>query len=555
MAINRQSIQETTGNSDNVAQSFKQNIFFDAAEAITLPFVFEVPKYTTAGGTVNYYSQEPNAIFTSLIAPFIRFDFSANTSSFGPSTFIKHDIYRVSWDLFSAIQSGLKANADDAIQTDNFTTETIEEFDESTGNFTRKTITRTKNDIQNIIKSSRKPTDRQSTRMMNSIIKPTVADLQDQLDSPILSITASTTGITTNIYDFRLDQFIKNLGNFKTELFQDRDQYIVDTNFIFEMDVTSGLTDYQLVNPIDGSVSDGSYKSSVTTQTTSDRQTIQSGEFQGIQFAGGAYFSYFNVPDKPILEYPSATGQTNTFTPEIFWTNGENADEYLVQVNYSTGDTGFTGTVFSYIVPKSDDFKENAVSKTKGPDTEFTTSKAIRKYQLSLKSNKCLLYRVGNVKNIINIFGVKQNVVTFSDYNSMCTQFEPIRTFVYTESDSPYSREITGPQTPPSLESESPLTERSLSGVVSGSTVTGATMQLVYPNSSFVTTTTNSVGEFYFTELEDGNYTLNTTYRGYALDSRSITINSDTSVFIDLQIRWDNIYDIWAVKENDIIKY
>jgi hypothetical protein len=80
-------------------------------------------------------------------------------------------------------------------------------------------------------------------------------------------------------------------------------------------------------------------------------------------------------------------------------------------------------------------------------------------------------------------------------------------------------------------------------------------MQLVYPNSSFVTTTTNTIGEFTFGNLEEGTYTLNTMYRGYALDSRPVIINSDTSLFIDIQIKWDNNYDIWATKENDIIKY
>ncbi len=555
MSIERRSIQETTGNQNNRAQSFKQNIFFDVTEGVTSPFVFEIPKYDTYGGTKYYYEQDVRAIFTNLVAPFIRFNFSANTSSFGPNTFIKHDIYRIGWDLYSTVQSGLKAQSDDAIQLENYSTEVIEEFDETTGVFNKKIIKRSLNELQNSIKSSRKVTDRPSTREMNSVIKPTVADIQKQLSEPILSITASTTGITTNIYDLQIAQYIKNLGSTKTELFKDRDQYIVDTNFIFNVDVTPNLSDYEVVNQEDGSVSNQTYNSTIRQTTVSDKSFIFDGEFKGLEFVEGAYFSYFQVPDKPILEYPTPTGQINTFTPEIFWTNGENADEYLIQVNYNTGDTGFTGTVFSYIVPKSDDFKEVAQSKSKDSTTEFSSSKTIRKYQLSLKSNKCLLYRVGNVKFLVNIFGVKQSVVTFSDYNSICTQAEPIRTYVFTESDSPYSQEITGLRTPPSLEAESPLTEYSLSGLVSGSTVTGATVQLVYPNSSFVTTTTNTSGEFFFTSLEEGTYTVNTSYRGYEPDSRSVLIDSDTSLFIELQIRWDDTYDIWAIKENDIIKY
>lgn len=80
-------------------------------------------------------------------------------------------------------------------------------------------------------------------------------------------------------------------------------------------------------------------------------------------------------------------------------------------------------------------------------------------------------------------------------------------------------------------------------------------MQLIYPNSSFATTITDSVGGFYFDSLESGTYTLNTVYRGYAADSRQVIINSDVELNFEIEIRWDNTYDIWAIKENDVIKY
>jgi hypothetical protein len=46
-----------------------------------------------------------------------------------------------------------------------------------------------------------------------------------------------------------------------------------------------------------------------------------------------------------------------------------------------------------------------------------------------------------------------------------------------------------------------------------------------------------------------------TSYRGYADDYRSIYLSGDTSLLVEIQIRWDNIYDKWIMKENDIIKY
>jgi len=552
--IVKKSIQETTGNSTNVAQSFYQNIFFLTKDGVTVPSVFDVPQYTTVGGTKDYYMQDPRSIFTNLVKPFIRFDFSANTSSFGPTVRLQHDVYRVTWDLYNTVQSGLRAYSNEAIQTEDVITETIEEVDEVTGQTSKKTITRTISADSNVLKSKRKTSEESQGREDKLVTLPTVADIQAQLDTPIFSITANTTDIATNIYDLQIEQFTKNLGQYKTELFKDRDQYIIDTNFIFEVDVTAGLTNYEIINE-DGIVSASTYVNPITAVTESSGATIDKGAFEGLNFKTGDYFSFFEVPDKPILEYPTPEGQIETFTPEIFWTNGEGADEYLVQVNYNTGDTGFTGTVFTYIVPKMDEYKEVAMSKTKDSTSEFSTDKTIRKYQLSLKTNKCLLYRVGNVKVLKNLFDVKQSVVTFSDNKTICTQAEPMKTFVRTESDSPWTSEIAGLQSPPSLDSESPLTEYSLSGTVSGSTVTGATMQLIYPNASFVTMPTDSVGYFEFNDLEEGTYTLNTTYRGYAADSRSIVISADTNVSIEIQIKWDNIYDLVATKENDIIKY
>jgi len=563
--IVRNSIQETTGTENNVAQSFYQNIFYNVSIGITSPFVFEVPKYTTNGGTTDYYGQNPLAIFTNLVKPFIRFDFSANTTSFGPDVYIKHDFYRVDWDLYNNVSKEIEGVFDINGQVDEQSVETISELDGDTGEIKSKTITRSK--VNSILqRNESKPQDRVANQNnTNTFKKPTILDIAKQLSEPIFSISASTSGITTNIYDLEIDQFIKNLGQFKTDLFQDRAQYIIDTNFVFNRSVTSGLYDLKILTPLTNqltgelnsgfSISNEVYSSTITSETKTEKQVITNGYYSGVEFVGGEYFCYFEVPDKSVFEYPTAEGLITTFTPEIFWSNGEKADEYLIQASYNTGDTGFTGSVFTYIVPKLDEFKEESDSKIKDSTSEFSSKKTIRKYEISLKSNSSVIYRVGNVKFIKNIFGVKQSVVTFSDNKIIITQTEPIRTFVYTESDSPYTPTISGLVTPPSIEDESPLSEYTLSGTVSGSTVTGATMQLIYPNSSFITTITDDVGGFSFNSLEAGTYTLNTTYRGYAMDSRQVVINSDTDLNFDIQVNWDNTYDIWAIKENDIIKY
>lgn len=567
MSIIRTSIQETTGDSSDVVQVFYQNIFYDLPSVNVVPFVFNSPVYTTNGGSTDYYGQNPLNIFTNLVKPFIRFDFSANTSSFGPTTLVKHDVYRISWDTFQASQEKYKVDSEDSTVKENTITETIEETDEL-GQTKVRTIRKRITDSQNLTKNSKKLAGSQraveggkfdninqsGAMTQEEMQKSLMRIVQEELLEPVHSITATTTGITTNVYDLQFDQFTKNLGEYKTELFQDRDQYIIDTNFIFNIDVTQGLTDAKRIDE-NGAIVNDSYKSTYAIETSTEKQTITQGEYTGMEFIGGTYFTYLEVPDKPVFEYPTAEGQLTTFTPEIFWSNGEKADEYMVQVSYNTGDTGFTGTVFTYIVPKSDEFKEESDSKIKTSSSEFSSKKTIRKYELSLKSNSDAIYRVGNVKFIKNIFGVKQSVITFSDNKSITTQTEPIKTYVFVENDSPYTEFIAGLSTPASLEAESPLGEYVLSGTVSGSTVSGATMQLVYPNSSFVTTPTNTSGYFEFSSLEAGTYTLNTSYRGYQSDSRTIVITGNTDVFVEIQIKWDNTYDIWAIKENDIIKY
>jgi hypothetical protein len=163
-----------------------------------------------------------------------------------------------------------------------------------------------------------------------------------------------------------------------------------------------------------------------------------------------------------------------------------------------------------------------------------------------MKSNKSFIYRVGNSKELIDAFDVRRSVVTFTDYYSATSQAAPIRTYVKSESDSKYVSAISGLVEPPSLDYESEIAEYTLSGTVSGSTVTGATMTLTYPNSSFVNTTTDLLGNYSFAGLEAGVYTLTTNYRGYQQDIRSINIAGDTSENFKLKLQWGNNVDTWG---------
>ena len=262
----------------------------------------------------------------------------------------------------------------------------------------------------------------------------------------------------------------------------------------------------------------------------------------------GNYFTYFTVPDKPVLEYPIMSGQLSTFTPEFIWSNGDSADSFILQVDYNTSDTGFTGTVYNYPIEKVVENAKLATATSTFESKSYASQKTLYTYQASVRSNSNFIYRIGNSKELIDIFNVRRVVVTFSEYYSATTQAQPIRTYVLSESDSPYVMDIAGLLVPPSLDYESPdIGAFILSGTVSGSTVTGATMQLaLYPNSNFITTTTDLFGSYSFSGLAAGTYTLTTNYRGYLQDVRTINLSSDTTLGFKLKLLWGNSVDTWG---------
>jgi hypothetical protein len=527
----------TVGDDNSSSQVFYNNYWAQSYDGNVPVFEQTIPTYTTVGGTTDYYGQNPLSIFTNLAHPFIRYTFTGSTSAITTITKIVHNIYKVDYQTFKNFQIN-QPTID--VQAEIKSKDPISPADST---YLQRTNQKLGGNPQiNFVRAYDQPLAQEDAKL-----------LQPLLDEPYQVYTGNTSGITTNIYDFYPNQYSKKLGQLKEELFEDKAQYFIETEFSFEID--KGLNYENYYTYVDGELTEQAWNDKVNFTTTDPTHTITNGDFTGLDVRG-AYFTYFTVPDKPQLEYPIVEGVLTTFAPEFFWSEGEGADEYLIQIAYNTGDTNFSGTIFNYPISKTEQNKHFAESKIKLPTSEFSTNKAIRSASIPLKGNaSSFLYRVGNVKYMENIFGVRQFVVTFSDTKSAKTQTEAVRTFVRVQSDSRYTEQIASYTAPESLLAESPLGQYSLSGYVSGSIVTGATMQLIYPNSAFVTTTTDLTGYYEFDTLEDGAYTLITNYRGYAEDSRNIYISGDTSTNVELQIRWDNTYDKWIVKESDIIKY
>jgi hypothetical protein len=539
MGIDRTIRYETAGTSSGFSQVFFNNCLADSRPVQTPFFSFEKPMFYTYGGTLDYYGQDPYSIFTNLVRPPIRFVFSANTESLSGDCYFIHEIYRLDYETH-------KLYSDNQIDLPIITSNKTDSNDISIDGSVPK-----KNSP-----NREKTTSEKQSSGNNSIVQPEKffgqpltendkATIQQYLSNPVLVFTAATSGITGNIYDLYLDQYTKQLGSYKLELFADKGQYLINTKIVFSIDLNKNYKGF-LNNSVGLTPSFEAWNNTLKiTATNSEVHSIVEGPYAGLNVVGN-FFTYFIVPDKPVLEYPIMQGQLSTFTPEFRWSNGDKADSFLVQINYNTGDTGFTGTIFNYPVEKSEKNSKLSTSTQKGISEDFSTDKNIYTFQLPMKSNKSFIYRVGNSREIIDIFNVRRNVITFTDYYSAISQSEPIKTYVVIESDSKYTTKIAGLSTPPSLDYESEISSYSLSGVVSGSTVTGATMQLTYPNSSFVTTMTDVVGGYSFSGLETGIYTLTTNYRGYQQDVRAINITGDTSANFRMKLIWGNKDDTWG---------
>lgn len=541
----------TAGNTASNSQVFHSNRWIDNEMEKIQYFVYATPLYTTVGGTTNYYLQDVNSVFTNLARPFIRFTFSANTESFGTGTTIWHNVYKVDYETYSKHTAPLKT--DESTKEDyNTETKEIEEVTDADGKVSTKI---TKRSIQKVEKKERFKTDvfHEGKEVILEgdadfdVGHDTHSEIVSLLENPVLTMSAATTGITTNYYDLFFDEYYKNLGSHKFQLFTDKAQYFVTTSFSFYRTQGEGFLDFYKKRDNSNVIYPSTFQTTFQEETPIRSHTITAGTFSGVSVMGN-FFTYFLVPNKPKFVEPYLTGQMTSFSQPAFISDADDGDEYIMQVVYEPIYTAFTGVVYTYHISKEDTvLSEEEILGSESTDWGKTKERVdtVRKLTFPIKPGRQFWYRVGNAKTLTNLFGVKQYVVTFSDIETAITASAPLSNFVQVESDSPYIKEIAGLLTPSYLGS---LTSDiySLSGVVYGSTVTGATMQLILPNGSYMTQTTDMTGMYNFTELDSGVYTLNTYYRGYQQDSRTVSITGNTSLSFKMKLLWGNDYDTWG---------
>lgn len=546
--------RRSTGDNSSTIQTFWSNAIIPDASSIVEPFIFNLPQFTTVGGTQNYYGQDPGAVFTSQNSPFIRFNFSANTESFSGSSQIVHEIYKLKHEDFIAFNPDFqkldsKLNVDDDVITEE---EVIVE-----------------NGVKTIRSVSKKIRKSATTEQYAKVDLLTFEDIQTFLDTPYITITSGTSGFTSLVYDFFPGQFTKlelsatTAGDgdntsepFKRVLFEDKGQYFVDTTFTFDYTAPNGYydreglyidsRDNEISEELTGTTEDVSnevneggllnysaqYDQVTRFKTASDVSFISAGTFSGITVRG-YFFTYFTVPNKPEFEKPIVSGTMETFSPQIYFSNVDDGDRYMVEVTYGVSNTVFSGSTFKYNIDKD-------------------LTDGIQRAEIPLKTASNFRYRVGNVKLIKNIFGVEQQIISFSDSLTGRTQEQPAATFVRSQTDSPFTSVVPELVVPPSIEIENSGSYM-LSGTVSGSTVTGATIQLVNEGGYATSAATDLVGNYSFSGLTRGVYTLFIEYRGYKTNSQNIDLNNSIVNNVNIEILWDNEFDTWSSKENDLM--
>lgn len=549
----KQEQQKHSGNKacyqDSPVESFTINQFANPSQYDASFFEFDTPSYYTLGGTINYYGQDYWSIFTNIYRPFIKFTFTGNTDHFGTGTTILHNVYRITRKDF--LEYASEVIRKDISQNKDFTTETVEESvtDES-GN--TKTITTTKKIASTSTSEKTAPKDFPelitgfSLDTLNGIEK-----MKSLLSNPILTVTAATSSITSYTYILFLSEYEKSAGNFQQQMFQDYAQYFVTTQFEFSMERGAELCEFYQIDS-EKKLTSYDYQKSYKQLTPAYEHTITGGTFSGVTTSGN-FFTYFLIPNKPILEAPVVRGALKTFSPKFFWSNTNDGDSFVLQVVYNSGDSqSFSGTVYSYPITK-----ENSVLSTSSmlnvPDGDWSIAQkktdTVREYSVPLSYGSDFWYRIGNVKELINIFGVKQTVITFSNIESATTYSESYQNQVFVQSDSPHTETSTTLQYPEYLEDTIDLlTKYSLSGTIYGSVLTGATAILTYPNNNYITQPADSVGNYFFENLERGVYKVAGSYRGYRQSTPIDVVVTANTVAppITIYLTWDNNWDLWG---------
>lgn len=353
MSLEYQIISQTTGDQDTVSQVLTQNT---PGRSNTVSrgniFSFDYPVYNLEGASFDYYNKDYNSITYDITnGKVYTMIFKENMQSLSGNNLLYHEIYRLTFDDYNSFLS-------------------------DTDNLFEKT--------------------------------------QKYFDTPILSINEYCSGITlvSDAYTYSFPTQFKNVGDFTFDIFLDKNQYFLDNLFGFyqKNDLTIGDAYYNSTEfnsmgyPVPYFLYMDPTGTTFVRSNLGTKTVTGNTPFSGMTFRG-AFFTYFVPPKKPNLNVSlgrqriSVEGPQKTLSPIFNFNNTDDGDYYKLQVNYDTFDTPFSGSdIFTYTINKQ------------AGDAEF-----VRTFSRPLRPNDSFIYRIGNTKEIVNVFGNKQSITTWSD--------------------------------------------------------------------------------------------------------------------------------------------
>lgn len=386
VSIKKEIVSRTIGENNGVSQVFIQNNIPNISEPILEPNPFKVPLFNLVGATFNFYEQNIQGISVNINnEKTLKYTYTANTESFSAITKTIYDIYKVKFPIYNQVFQSFDENGDEVLPTSAFT----------------------------------------ETATASTVTSETIAEL---LSNPLITLFDTGSTVTTPLYELSLPPVVKPVDDFAQRLLEDKAQYFIDTRYEFPLNRDRTLGGYQsLVEGVATEIqlTGLSESGDFLLETSKNTEVINRGVFSGIS-VNGALFTYFVAPQKPNIDVeggePSVQGQLDTFSPIFSFNNVSDGDYYKLQVTYDINDVTFTAsTVFD--IP----YQEGV--------PEF-----IRSFSTPLSPDSDFLYRIGNTKEITNVFGVKQNVTTWGRSENAFTATDGI----YDISGTIYQNDLQG---------------------------------------------------------------------------------------------------------------
>ena len=378
--IQKTRTSKTSGTQSTNGQSFYANTHLNHKASQSNVFEFAVPLYSAnTTGTLAFDGQTAKSIFELYGRAQITMNFSGNNSTFISPNYVNmsHDIYKVPY-----------------------------------------------------------------TDVLNYRDRPSQVNylkVKDKIENPFISFTASTaitsTLLTTDDqYTFSPEQVDKPLRGRSEELFEDKAMYFFNTRHAF----TQTLNTYQNIIGLDERKRN--YVRQPTVRTFGDVNPIESGTWSGLT-AQGVFFTCFYPPSVPQIENPRPESFSGlTFTPEFYFSNVSDGDEYVIEITYQTLNSGFTAFSATSQYFYSKEASENSTSRVANTEKTSFISETTRRASVPLIPGSAYYYRIGNIKSIVNLFGVKQSIITYT---------EPVASNSYSAQTVSYIVDSGGSKFPP----------------------------------------------------------------------------------------------------------